>query len=84
MIVHLGFDCYVPREAVVAVLPYAGHRIERVVRQAREAGRVLDATRGRKTRSVLRLVNGDILLSATTAEAIARRLGRVEAADAGD
>lgn len=77
MMIPVGQGQYVSREAVVAILPYAGAPVERMVHEAREKGRLIDGTRGRRTRSVIRLLNRDLVLSSLTTETIARRLGGV-------
>ena len=49
--------------------------IKRMVQDARERGSLIDASYGRKTRSILVTDGGYIILSALTSETVAERLG---------
>lgn len=75
-VLHLGLDSYVPAQAVAAILPVDSAPVRAVIRRAEQEGRVLDATRGRKTRAFVRLINGDIVLSAIEPQTLADRLER--------
>ena len=47
--------------------------IKRLVQSAKEEGRAIDATQGRKTKAVLVMEDGQIILSALLPETIATR-----------
>ncbi len=80
MMLHVGFGHYVVPNQIVAMLQADSKPVRRLIDQARKQGRALDATRGRATRSVIRLQNGDIVLAAVTTEALVARLrGAVDA-----
>ena len=55
--------------------------IKRMVQEARERNTLIDATFGRKTRSVLIMDNGQIILSALQAETISHRILQVDGED---
>jgi hypothetical protein len=72
---HIGFDNHVPYWRVAAIL--AGGRsqaIRRLRDEAREAGRLVDATSGRKTRSLVVTDANQVILSAVAPETLRERL----------
>ena len=74
-LVNIGFGCFVASERLVSVLSPDSAPIKRMVQDARERGNLIDASYGRKTRSILVTDGGYIILSALTSEAMAERLG---------
>ena len=73
-VVNVGFGNYVLANRVVAVLNPASAPIRRLRNQAKEQLRLIDATQGRKTRSVIVMDSNHALLSGIQAETIASRL----------
>ena len=49
-----------------------------MIQEAREAGNLVDATYGRRTRSVLIMDSGHIILSAIESEAVSERMNKRE------
>ncbi len=74
-LVNIGFGSFVSSERLVSVLSPDSAPIKRMVQDARERGNLIDASYGRKTRSILVTDGGYIILSALTSEAMAERLG---------
>ena len=74
-LVNIGFGSFVASERLVSVLSPDSAPIKRMVQDARERGNLIDASYGRKTRSILVTDGGYIILSALTSEAMAERLG---------
>ena len=74
-LVNIGFGSFVSSERLVSVLSPDSAPIKRMVQDARERGNLIDASYGRKTRSILVTDGGYIILSALTREAMAERLG---------
>lgn len=66
---------------VVAIISPESAPIKRMVQEARERNTLIDATFGRKTRSVLIMDNGQIILSALQAETISHRILQVDGED---
>jgi hypothetical protein len=60
---------------VVAVIGPNAAPIRRLREEAKERGKLVDATQGRKTRSVIVTDSDHVVLSAIQAETIALRLG---------
>ncbi len=61
------------KSAVVAIVSPDSAPIKRMVSHSKEEGRVIDATQGRKTRSVICTVNDKVILSALTIETLSGR-----------
>ncbi|KLU73793.1 MAG: hypothetical protein RHS_0649 [Robinsoniella sp. RHS] len=58
---------------VIAVVSPEAAPIKRMVQNARQTGKVVDATQGRKTKSVIVTVDDFIVLSALQPDTIAKR-----------
>ena len=74
-LLNIGFGNVVNMDKVVAVVSPDAAPIKRLVQAAKESGRAVDATQGRKTKAVL-VTDGDMLvLSALQPETIAKSFG---------
>lgn len=62
-------------EKIIAIVGPDSAPIRRMVQGARENRTVIDATQGRKTKAVLVMENGSVVLSALTPETLAGRAG---------
>ena len=71
--IHVGFGNIVNTEKIIAVVSPDYAPIKRMVQTARETGAAVDATQGRKTKAVLVMENGQLVLSALLPETIANR-----------
>lgn len=58
---------------IIAVVSPDSAPVKRMVQKARELGTAIDATQGRKTKSVLVMENSQLVLSALLPETIAQR-----------
>ena len=74
MFVHIGFGNYINSDQVVSVSRADSAPMKRLVQSAREKQILVDATQGRKTKSVITAMNGQTILSALMPETIAQRL----------
>ena len=72
-LVHVGFGNMVVAERVVAVIDPDSAPIRRLKDEAREAGLLVDATQGRKTRAILIMDSRHVVLSAIQPETITAR-----------
>jgi len=72
-LINIGFGNTVPTGRVVAIVGNDSLPIKRSIAEAREAGRLIDGTQGRKTRAVLFTDSGHVVLSALQPETIAHR-----------
>jgi extracellular matrix regulatory protein A len=71
---HIGFDNQVPHWKVAAILVPRGSAGKRLRAEALAAGRLLDATAGRKTRSMVITDASQVILSAVNPETLRERL----------
>ena len=72
-LIHVGFGSLISADRVVAVVSPDSAPIKRMAQEARERGVLIDATYGRRTKSVLIMDNDHLVLSALTPEVIASR-----------
>lgn len=73
-LINIGFGSVVCAGRVLAVLSPESAPIKRVIQEARERSMLIDASYGRKTKSVLLMDTDHVILSAIAAETIASRL----------
>lgn len=71
---NIGFDNMVAVGRVIAVISPESAPVKRMVQEAKEAGNVIDATHGRKTRAVVFTDSDYIILSAIQPETLIGRL----------
>ena len=72
--VNIGFGDIVLAGRMVAIVAPNSMSVKRMVQDAREAGRLIDATYKRRTRAVIIMDSGHIVLSAIQPETIAGRM----------
>ncbi len=73
--VHVGFGNVLAASRVVAVVSPDSSPPKRMIQEARTRNAVIDMTGGRKTKAVLVVDSGHIVLAALTPETLAGRLG---------
>jgi regulator of extracellular matrix RemA (YlzA/DUF370 family) len=73
-LVHVGFGNVIAVNRVLALLSTNQQPVKRLIREAREKERLIDATHGRKAKTVILFETGHMMLAAVTAETIAHRL----------
>ena len=72
-LVNIGFGNSVVSSRVVAIISPSAAPIKRLRDEAKEDKRLIDATQGRKTRSVIITDSNHVILSAIQSETIAQR-----------
>ncbi len=72
-LINIGFGNLVSAEKIIAVVAPDSAPIKRIVQDAKEQGLLIDATYGRKTRSVIIAESRHIILSAINPESIGNR-----------
>ena len=73
-LLNIGFGNMVSANRVMAIISPESAPIKRMVQDARDKGLLIDATYGRKTRAVLVMDSGQIVLSEIQPETVAHRL----------
>lgn len=77
-LINIGFGNIVPAEKVVAIISPESAPIKRVMHEADERGKLINATYGRRTRAVIVTSSDHIILSALQPETISNRLNQEE------
>lgn len=70
-LVNIGFGNAVNAEKIVAVVSPEAAPVKRIVQTAKDSGMAIDATCGRKTRSVIICDSGHVVLCALQPETLA-------------
>ena len=82
-VLNIGFGNVVIRSRLVSILAPGPNPVRRMRDEAKKAGRLVDATHGRKCRSVLVCDSGHLILSAIQSETLCQRY-EAEPSDAAD
>lgn len=72
-LINVGFGNVVATARVVAIVTPGSAPMKRLREEARERGKLVDATEGRRTRSIIITDSGHVVLSALQAETITMR-----------
>ncbi len=75
-LVNIGYGNVVVAERIVAVISPESAPMKRFKDEARKAGRLIDGTQGRRTRSILVTDSHHVVLSALQTETVGERLER--------
>ena len=73
-LINIGFGNMVSSERIISIVSPESAPLKRIVQEAKDEKRAIDATFGRRTRSVLMMDSGHVILSAIQPETIAGRL----------
>lgn len=74
MLVNIGFGNVISVHRLISVISPESAPIKRIIQEAREKGKLIDATYGRRTRAVLVMDSDHVVLSAVHPETIANRI----------
>ncbi len=72
-LLSVGFGNFLVSRRVVAIISPSSAPIRRLREEARDEKRLIDATQGRKTRSVIITDSNHVIMSAVQSETIAQR-----------
>ncbi len=75
-LVNIGFGNIVSAERIVAIVSPESAPIKRMVQEAKDNKTAVDATYGRRTRAVLIMDSGHIILSAVQPETVGGRIDK--------
>ena len=73
-LINIGFGNMAAANRIMAIISPESAPVKRIVQESRDRGQLIDATYGRKTRAVLIMDTGQIILSAVQPETISHRL----------
>ncbi len=82
--INIGFGNMVAENRIVTLVSPESSPIKRLIIDAKKAGRVIDVTCGRRTRSVIVTDSEHVILSAIQTETIYNRLEGANEADSAD
>lgn len=77
-LLNVGFSNFVVASRVVAVVNPGSSPMRRLREDAKQEGRLIDATQGRKTRSLIITDSNHVILSAVQAETMRQRFQEEE------
>ena len=75
-LVNIGFGNIVSAERIIAIVSPESAPIKRMVQEAKDQKTAVDATYGRRTRAVLIMDSGHIILSAVQPETVGGRIDK--------
>ncbi len=73
-LIHVGFGNYLAANHVVGIAAPGSAPVKRLVQEGRDKSVTIDMTSGRRTKAVVFMDNGSILLAAITPETIEGRM----------
>jgi regulator of extracellular matrix RemA (YlzA/DUF370 family) len=77
-LINIGFGNIVAANRIVAIVSPDSAPIKRIILESRDKGTLIDATYGRRTRAVVIVDSGHVILSAVQPETVAHRLAAKE------
>lgn len=82
-LINIGFGNMLLDERIVALVQPDSAPAKRIVSEAKDSGRIIDCTGGRRTRSVIVTDSDHVILSALISDKIAERINGIENDDNG-
>ena len=73
-LINIGFGNIVSANRIIAIVSPESAPIKRIIPEARDAQRLIDATYGRRTRAVVVTDSDHVILSAVQPETVAHRI----------
>lgn len=73
-LLNVGFYNFVLTDKIVALVSSESAPMRRMIQQVRNSGTLIDATQGRRTKSVIFTTSDTVILSAVSQETLAKRL----------
>ncbi|MBB5323732.1 hypothetical protein HNQ34_000824 [Anoxybacillus tepidamans] len=73
-LVNIGYGNMVSASRIISIVNPDSAPIKRIVQDARESGKLIDATHGRRTRAVIIMDSDHVILSSVQPETVAHRL----------
>lgn len=77
-LINIGFGNIVSANRIIAIVSPESAPIKRIIQEAKDNSMAVDATYGRRTRAVIIMDSGHVILSAVQPETVAGRLDKEE------
>ena len=79
-LINIGFGNMISAGRLIAIVSPESAPIKRIIQDVRDRGQLIDATYGRRTRAVIVMDSGHVILSAIQPETVAGRMsGKIDA-----
>lgn len=72
-LINIGFGNIVSANRIIAIISPDSAPVKRIISEAKDANRLIDATYGRRTRAVIITDSNHVILSAIQPETVANR-----------
>ena len=82
-LINIGFGNVVLASRIISVVSASSAPMKRLKEEAKKIGRLIDASQGRKTRTIIIMDSGHVILSAVQAETITQRFAEKGEKDPG-
>lgn len=82
-LINIGFGNMVSASRLIAIVSPESAPIKRIIQDVRDRGQLIDATYGRRTRAVIVMDSGHVILSAIQPETVAGRMNGKNESDMG-
>ena len=76
-LINIGFGNVINSDKVIAVVNPDSAPMKRMIQNAKDNGTIIDATQGRRTKSVVIMENGQLVLSALQPETLTNRFNNI-------
>ena len=80
-LINIGYGNMISAARIVTIVSPDSAPIKRLIQEAKDDGRAIDATYGRKTRAVIVMDSGHIILSSLITETLSARINEGENAN---
>ena len=77
-LINIGFGNIVSADRIISIISPESAPVKRIIQEAKDSKMAIDATYGRRTRSVIIMDSGHVILSAVQPETIANRAESLE------
>lgn len=73
-LISIGYGNIISANRVISIISPESAPVKRIIQDAKESGKLVDATYGRRTRSVIIMDSDHVVLSAVQPETVANRI----------
>ena len=80
-LINIGFGNMISASRLITIVSPESAPIKRIIQDAKDKGMLIDATYGRRTRAVIIMDSGHVILSAVQPETVAGRLDNDDEVD---
>ncbi len=68
--INIGYSCFVSSSRIIALVSPDSSPVKRLIQEAKDKGTLIDATYGKKTKTVIVMDSDHVILSARTSDYI--------------